>query len=147
VTGKRDGRRILAVDPGERRVGLAISDPLGITAQGLPTFDRRRDGDLVARVRAILAEYDVERIVVGHPLSLAGKETGASRMAEALAGELRGALALPVEMWDERLSSAEAERTLRGSRAVKGTVDRLAAVLILQGYLDARRRTLERETP
>jgi putative Holliday junction resolvase len=134
VNGGR--RRILAIDPGERRVGLALSDPLGITAQGLPTFDRR-GGDLVAHIRALCAEHDVERLVVGHPLSLAGRVTDATRLAEALAAELRGALGLPVEMWDERLSSVEAERTLRGARARKGTVDRLAAVLILQGWLDA----------
>ncbi|HEU4366115.1 MAG TPA: Holliday junction resolvase RuvX [Candidatus Krumholzibacteria bacterium] len=139
MTGSGDRRRILAIDPGERRVGLAVSDPLGITAQGLPTLDRRRDGDVVGRVRALLAEYDVERIVVGYPLALSGRETEASRLASAMAEELRAAFGLPVDLWDERLSSAEAERTLRGARAEKGAVDRLAAVLILQGYLDARR--------
>lgn len=136
-----DRRRILALDPGERRVGLAVSDPLGITAQGLRTFDRRRDGELVGYVRALLAEYDVERIVVGYPLSLAGRETDATRSATALAAELQDAFGLPVDLWDERLSSVEAERTLRGERAEKGAVDRVAAVLILQGYLDANRRT------
>ncbi|HEX5132500.1 MAG TPA: Holliday junction resolvase RuvX [Candidatus Krumholzibacteria bacterium] len=133
-----DERRILALDPGARRVGLALSDPLGITAQGLTTFDTR-DGDLVTHLRALVAKHDVVRIVVGYPLSLAGRETDASRDAVALAEQLRGALGLPVDMWDERLSSAEAERTLRGSRAGKGAVDRIAAVLILQGYLDANR--------
>ncbi len=135
-----DEGRILGVDPGERRVGLAISDPLGITAQGLSTFDQRRDGDLIARVRELVEEYGVVRIVVGHPLSLAGRETEATRQAEGLAGRLRAALGIPVELWDERLSSAEANRTLRGARAPKGTADRLAAVLILQGYLDAHGR-------
>lgn len=130
--------RVLALDPGERRVGLALSDPLGITAQGLPTFDRRR-GDLMAHLRALLADHDVERIVVGHPLSLGGRETEASRLATELAAELRAALGLPVELWDERLSSVEALRTLRGARAEKGAVDRVAAVLILQGWLDAHR--------
>lgn len=139
MTGTGDRRRVLALDPGGRRVGLAISDPLGVTAQGLPTLDLRH-GDLVEHVRALLAEYDVERIVVGHAISLAGRETNASRLAVALADELRAAFGLPVELWDERLSSAEAERTLRGVRAGKGAVDRLAAVLILQGYLDARGR-------
>ena len=118
-----------------------MSDPLGITAQGLSTFDARRDGELVERIRGLLAEYDVERIVVGYPLSLAGRETDASRLAAEMVSELREAFGLPVELWDERLSSAEAERTLRGARADKETVDRLAAVLILQGYLDAQRRT------
>lgn len=139
MTGTGDRRRVLALDPGGRRVGLAISDPLGVTAQGLPTLDLRH-GELVEHVRALLADYDVERIVVGHAISLAGRETDASRLAVALADELRAAFGLPVELWDERLSSAEAERTLRGARAGKGAVDRLAAVLILQGYLDARGR-------
>ncbi len=136
MNGAGGRKRILAIDPGERRVGLAVSDPLGITAQGLTTLDLRK-GELVAHLRVLLQEYDVGRIVVGHPLSLAGRETEASRLAAALAEELRQELGLPVELWDERLSSAEAERTLRGTRAGKGAVDRLAAVLILQGYLDA----------
>jgi len=136
LNGAGGRKRILAIDPGERRVGLAVSDPLGITAQGLTTLDLRK-GELVAHLRALLQEYDVGRIVVGNPLSLAGRETEASRLAAALAEELRQELGLPVELWDERLSSAEAERTLRGTRAGKGAVDRLAAVLILQGYLDA----------
>jgi putative Holliday junction resolvase len=140
VTPASGERRILGIDPGERRVGMAVSDPLGITAQGLETFDRRRDGDLMGRIRALLAEYDVERIVVGHPLALDGRETAATRLAGELASALRDVFGLPVDMWDERLSSKEAERTLRGERARKGAVDRIAAVLILQGYLDARRR-------
>lgn len=140
MNGEGERKRILAIDPGERRIGLAVSDPLGITAQGLPTLDLRKGG-LVAHLRALLQEYDVGRIVVGHPVSLAGRETEASRLAVALAEELRQELGLPVDLWDERLSSAEAERTLRGTRAGKGTVDRLAAVLILQGYLDAHTGT------
>jgi putative Holliday junction resolvase len=140
VTGTGDARRILALDPGGRRVGIAVSDPLGITAQGLATFDGRRDGDLLGWIRRLLTEYDVHRIVVGHPLSMSGRESEASRLAVQLADELRTAFGLPVDLWDERLSSAEAERTLRGTRADKGTVDKLAAVLILQGYLDAHRR-------
>ena len=140
MSGSLDVPRVLAIDPGARRVGLAVSDPLGITAQGLTTFDRRRDGDLVTRLREIVDEYGVVRVVVGHPLSLAGRETDSTRAAMELAAELRDALGLPVDMWDERLSSAEAQRTLAGSRADKGAIDRLAAVLILQGYLDAHRR-------
>jgi len=139
VTRAAGERRILGLDPGERRVGLAVSDPLGITAQGLETFDRRRDGDLLDRVRALLVEYDVERIVVGYPLALSGRETDSSRLATELAGALRKTFDVPVDLWDERLSSVEAERTLRGERAEKGAVDRVAAVLILQGYLDAHR--------
>ncbi len=130
--------RILAVDPGERRVGLAISDPLGITAQGLPTFDKKR-GDVFAHLRALAGRYQITRVVVGRPLSLSGRESDASRRAAEFARAIAEALSLPVELWDERLSSAEAERVLAGTRAEKGAIDRVAAVLILQGYLDARR--------
>jgi len=134
MSGER--RRVLAVDPGERRVGLAVSDPLGITAQGLATFDRSR-GNIVEHVRGLLREYDVECIVVGRPLSLSGVETESTRRAAALAREL-SALNVAVVLWDERLSSVEAQRILAGARAGKEAVDRIAAVLILQGYLDSR---------
>lgn len=137
--GPAERPRILAIDPGERRVGLAVSDPLGITAQGLPTFDRR-GGDWIEHVRALVADYGVARVVMGHPRALSGRDTAATRLAEEMAAVLSRELGLPVEMWDERLSSAEASRTLRGTRARKGAVDRLAAVLILQGYLDAHGR-------
>jgi len=128
--------RVLAIDPGERRVGLAVSDPLGITAQGLATFDRR-SGELLDHVEKLAREYEVERIVVGNPVSMSGREGEGSRRARALADELHARLAVPVELWDERLSSAEAHRVLAGSGAGKGAVDRVAATIILQGYLDA----------
>jgi putative Holliday junction resolvase len=132
--------RILAIDPGERRIGLAVSDALGIVAQGLPTFDRRTDGDFIARLRELAAEYALERVVVGNPISLSGVEGESSARARRLAAEIARALGLAVELWDERLSSAEAHRTLAGTRPDKKTVDRVAAVLILQGYLDAHPR-------
>jgi putative Holliday junction resolvase len=134
--------RVLAVDPGERRVGLAVSDPLGITAQGLPTFDRR-GGELSDHIERLAREYDVARIVIGNPLSLSGRESEGSARARALARELRARLSLPVELWDERLTSTEANRILSGSRAGKGAADRIAAALILQGYLDAHAGTPE----
>lgn len=137
MTGESHGR-ILAVDPGERRVGLAVSDPLGIVAQGLPTFDKRR-GDVVAHLRSLAEQYQLTRIVVGRPLSMSGRENESSRAADEFARSIEAALGLPVERWDERLTSVEAERVLAGTRAEKGAVDRVAAVLILQGYLDATR--------
>lgn len=130
--------RVLGVDPGERRVGLAISDPLGITAQGLPTFDRK-SGDVFAHLRALVARYEVARVVVGRPLSMSGRESESTKRADELARAIEAALSIPVVPWDERLSSAEAQRVLAGTRAAKGAVDRVAAVLILQGYLDAHR--------
>jgi putative Holliday junction resolvase len=132
--------RILAVDPGERRVGLAVSDPLGITAQGLPTFDKKH-GDVFAHLRALAEQYELARVVVGRPLSMSGRESDSSRAADEFARAVEDVLGLPVDRWDERLSSVEAGRVLAGARAEKGAADRVAAVLILQGYLDARRRT------
>ena len=132
--------RILALDPGERRVGIAVSDATGIIAQGLDTFDRRMDGDLVAHLKRLAHEYDVTHIIVGNPISLSGREGEASALARRLADQIREGVGLPVELWDERLSSTEAHRVLAGSGAGKKAVDRVAAVIILQGYLDAHPR-------
>jgi putative Holliday junction resolvase len=136
-----DVARILAIDPGERRVGLAVSDPVGITAQGLATFDRRT-GDLMEHIAALLRDYGVVHVVVGHPLSMSGRPNASSLAAEALAASVRDRFGLPVTLWDERLSSQEALRAMAGTGVAKkrkGAVDRVAAVLILQGYLDSRR--------
>jgi putative Holliday junction resolvase len=141
----RERPRILGIDPGERRVGLAVSDPLGVTAQGLETFDRRRDGDLFAHLAELIARYGVEEVVVGHPLSLAGHPGAAAADAAALAREIERRLGVCAVLWDERLSTAEAARTLAGTRAGKGATDRVAAVIILQGYLDRRRAGGETE--
>jgi len=135
-------KRILAIDSGERRVGLAVSDELQITAQGLDTFDRKRGGDFFAHVSALLSELDVEEIVMGDPVHLSGDVGESAKRARSLAGELQRRFDIKVTLWDERFSSEEAKRTLRGSRAKKGTVDKLAAVIILQSYLDFRGRRL-----
>ena len=122
-------------------MGFAVSDPLGITAQGLETFDSRSGIDLVEYVRGLVERYEVGEIVVGNPVVLSGREGEASAKASALARNLRDDLAVRVTLWDERLSSREAERVLRGERAPKGAVDKLAAVIILQSYLDYLRRS------
>jgi putative Holliday junction resolvase len=134
-----DNGRILGIDPGERRVGLAVSDPLGVTAQGLDTFDRR-GGDLFEHIAALVEQYRVIAFVVGHPLSMSGRPSESSKRAEALARALEERFGHPVTLWDERLSSAEARRTVAGTGATrrKGSIDRVAAVLILQSYLDSR---------
>jgi putative Holliday junction resolvase len=129
--------RIIGIDYGERRVGLAVSDPLGITAQGLDTFDRR-SGDFLEHLSGLVSYYDIARMVIGHPVSMSGRPSQTSRRVEQLADQLRERFDLDVILWDERLSSAEARRTVAGSRAGKKAVDRVAAVLILQGYLDSR---------
>jgi len=133
--------RILGIDPGERRTGFAVSDELGITAQGLDTFDARRDGSFIAYVAQVVDRLSVTEFVVGNPLHLSGDASPSSERAAALAAKLEKRFGLPVTMWDERLSSQEAKRVLRGSRADKRSVDRLAAVLILQSFLDYRGNT------
>ncbi len=132
--------RILAIDSGERRIGLAVSDELQITAQGLDTFDKKGGVDFFTHVSALLSELDVEEIVVGDPVHLSGHAGASAEKARSLARELQRRLDVKVTLWDERFSSEEAKRTLRGTRPKKGTVDKLAAVIILQSYLDFRGR-------
>jgi putative Holliday junction resolvase len=132
--------RILAIDPGLRRIGLAVSDGLGITAQGLDTFDTKCGTAFLDHVSELVAELDVGEIVVGHPLMSSGEEGSSSRMARELADQLRSRIGVVVTMWDERYSSQEAKRVVRGSKADKGAVDKVAAIIILQSYLDFRSR-------
>ena len=132
-----DGGRILAIDPGRARVGLAVSDPLGITAQGLMTYQRGR-GDFLDHLAGLVAEYGIERLVVGFPLNMNGSEGEGARSARRLAEKLRERFGLPVDLWDERLSTRGARRAFPpGSRR---DWDRIAAVMILQSYLDAASR-------
>ncbi len=128
--------RILGLDPGTRRVGLAVSDPDRRVAVGLETFEAGPGRNFVDHLRALLRAYDVVRIVVGHPRTLRGEVGDAARRSEALARRLRRELGVSVDLWDERLTTAQGERVLRGERAPRGARDRLAAILILQNYLD-----------
>jgi putative holliday junction resolvase len=134
-------RRVLALDVGSKRIGVAVSDPLGITAQGLETIQRqnkRRDWEALA---AVAKRYDVGEIVVGLPLRLSGAEGTQSEKMRIFAEELRSHLGIPVHLWDERWTSTEANRLLREAdlsieKRAKA-VDRMAAVLILQSWLEA----------
>lgn len=137
-----DTGRVLAIDPGRVRMGLAMSDPLGVLAQGLPTLaslGRRRD---LEALEILVREKEIAEIVVGHPLQMDGSSGEMTVFAERLAEDLRGRTGLPVILWDERLSSVEAERMLieRNVRREdrRGLRDRLSASLILQGFLDSR---------
>ncbi len=134
--------RILALDVGARRIGLAISDPLGITAQGLETLHRTNKRADLAHLESLIAEYQVSEVVVGYPLKMSGQPGAQAEKVSAFAEELRRHFHLPVHLWDERLSSAEANRVLRQSEISierRGrAVDRLAAVLILQNFLESR---------
>jgi putative Holliday junction resolvase len=132
--------RILGIDYGQRRVGLAVSDPLGITAQGLETFETDNTEKLVAHLQKIIAEYAVEQIIVGLPLNLDGSRGEQAIAVERFMEVLKSRFGLPVVPWDERMSTMAAERAMHemGGKAKgqKGKVDRIAAVLILQSYLD-----------
>ena len=132
--------RVLAIDFGMKRMGLAVSDALGLTAQGLPTLERTRRQDDLSHIQQLVEEYSIERVLLGNPLSQSGKETTMSRHVAAFAEELRQRLSCPVELWDERLTSAEAHRLLRSSGVSmekrRRAVDRVAATLLLQSYLD-----------
>ncbi len=131
--------RILAVDWGRRRIGLAVSDPLGIIATPLPTLVVRGRADGLARVAEAVAAAEAERVVVGLPLHLSGERGEAAHEAEAFAAALAARCGVPVETWDERLTSAMSQRRLReqGVRTghAKGRVDAGAAVALLESYL------------
>jgi putative Holliday junction resolvase len=135
--------RVLGLDVGSKTIGLAVSDPLGITAQGLQTLRRQNKRVDFGQLANVIKKYDIAEIVVGYPLRMSGLEGTQSEKMQRFAEELQERFRLPVHLWDERLSSAEANRVLRDSEmSIKRrgeVVDRLAAVLILQNWLEARR--------
>ena len=142
--GKSDGPtgRILGLDVGTKRIGIAVSDPLGITAQGLETLQRRNKRHDLAALEQVIRDYAVRAIVVGLPLRMSGVEGTQSEKMQGFAEELRKRFRLPVHLWDERLTSAEANRLLRETELSiekrAKAVDRMAAVLILQGWMEGR---------
>jgi len=134
--------RVLGLDVGSRRIGIAVSDPLGITAQGLETLQRRNKRTDLAALEKVIRDYEVTEIVVGLPLRMSGREGAQSEKMQLFAEDLRKRFGLPVHLWDERLTSAEANRLLRETdlsieKRAKA-VDRMAAVLILQGWMGSR---------
>jgi putative Holliday junction resolvase len=135
--------RILAPDLGKKRIGLAISDELGITAQGLETVERRGRRDDIEDLRRLVVHRGVTKILVGDPLHMSGDSSRQGDYTREFASELGRKTGLPVEFRDERWTSREAERTLRGSGVANGkrkaTIDKLSAIILLQSYLDSRR--------
>jgi putative holliday junction resolvase len=134
--------RALGLDVGERRIGIAVSDPDGRLALPVRTYERRGRGDAAAIAEVARAEA-AEVIVVGLPLSMDGHRGAQAEAAAGFADELRAAGPLEVVLWDERLSSLEADQHLRASgrrgRQAKGLRDAIAAAIVLQAYLDSRR--------
>jgi putative pre-16S rRNA nuclease len=140
--------RIMSIDFGLRRIGLAVSDALGITAQGLPTLQRTSIRKDMEHIRAVVEEYSVEKIIVGNPIGHTGKATSMSRHVEEFTKKLQRRVSCPVELWDERLTSVEANRMLRTAGLSiskrQQAVDRVSAVLLLQNYLEYHAGQVER---
>lgn len=138
--------RVLGLDVGSKTIGMAVSDPLGITAQGLQTLRRKNKRTDLEQLQNVINQYSISEIVVGYPLRMSGLEGTQAEKMQRFAEELRKHFDLPVHLWDERLSSAEANRVLRDSEmSIKRrgeVVDRLAAVLILQSWMEARRNAM-----
>jgi putative holliday junction resolvase len=131
--------RVLALDVGKRRIGLAVSDELGISAQGIETLQRTRIRADLEKLKDIARQWNVRSLLVGNPLHMSGSESRQSEYTREFAERLGRYLELPVVFLDERLTSVEAERLLREAGASleerKTAVDRLAAVLLLESYL------------
>lgn len=134
----------MGLDYGSKTVGVAISDALGITAQGIETIERKEENKLrqtLARIEALVKEYEVEKIVLGFPKNMNNTIGERAEKSLELKEKLERRTGLPVIMWDERLTTVEAERTLIESKVRrenrKKYVDKIAAVFILQGYLDS----------
>ena len=135
--------RLLSLDVGDRRIGIALSDPLGITATPLPAVDRKRVRDASAAVLSLAREHEVEGIVVGFPLTLSGEAAHQAAKVRDFVRILESQTELPVVAVDERFSTQEAERLLRSTgrrprSRDKGAVDSAAAAVILQTYLNAQ---------
>ena len=142
--------RTLALDVGEKRIGVAVSDETGVLARPLTTITRaskREDFDRIAR---LVAEQQAERVVAGYPRSLSGDEGPQAQRVRRYVESLAAVLSVPVELWDERYTTVEAEERLREARPRRAgrrprdrsQLDAAAAAIILQDYLDARRPSL-----
>jgi putative Holliday junction resolvase len=143
--------KILAVDWGSARLGLAVSDDLGLTAQGLESLSRVSEVQALDAIEGHVHALGVEAFVVGLPRNMDGSDGPSAEAARVFARTLEYRFRLPVHLWDERLTSLAAERMLIGAgvrrRARRGLVDQVAATLILQGFLDRQQADLRRQEP
>jgi putative Holliday junction resolvase len=131
--------RVLGLDLGERRIGVALSDPNGWLATPLTVLSRGSREDDFSAILALIEQHQVDRVIVGYPRSLDGTVGPQARRVEKYAAQLRTRLQVPLILWDERLSTAHAERLIHeaGKRVQRERIDAAAAALILQSYLDA----------
>lgn len=137
--------RILGLDVGDRRIGIAVSGELGITAQPVLTLERTNRRQDLKSIQRLIRKYACAKIVVGNPLYMSGDQSPQAAKAQAFAEMLRVETGLPVDLWDERLTTTEAHRHLHaagrtGRSGHKAVVDQVAAVLILESYLAAKMR-------
>ena len=134
--------RILALDYGTKRIGVALSDELGWTAQPLETFERRTLDRDIAHIQQLVNAHDVREVLIGLPLRLNGEEGPAVQAVHLFVDRLGEALPVPIVMWDERMTTRSAEELLIAAdvsrKKRKGVVDRVAAAILLQGYLEAQ---------
>lgn len=141
---KEDTVRILGIDYGDRRIGVAVCDELGMTAQGAATLKRKNRAADIEAIAELVRRHDVVQIVIGYPLRLDGSKGIQCEKVNRFCRRLEARLSLPVIRWDETLSTKEADDILRRAgvppKKRKGIVDRVAASVILQGYLDALAR-------
>lgn len=134
-------KRVLALDYGQRRIGIALSDPLGLTAQPYDTWQNLRWDEVVDRLSLLIEKEGVQCILIGLPLTLKGHRGKMAAEVQRFADRIKKDLEKPVILWDERLTSVQAKRILRAAgpsvRRRKASVDVMAAVLLLQSYLDS----------
>lgn len=132
--------RIMALDVGSRTIGIACSDALLMTAQGIETIRRTSLENDFNRLRELISEYEVHELVVGMPKNMNGTKGDRAEKTEEFVEKMKAVIDLPVTFWDERLSTVMAERQLIAAdvsrKKRKGVIDKMAAVVILQGYLD-----------
>lgn len=135
--------RIMGLDVGDRTIGVAISDELGWTAQGIETIRREGKKKDFARIEELIKQYDIGEIIVGLPKNMNGTIGPRAELCQVFAEDLTNRFHLPVKLWDERLTTVSAERVLISAdvsrKKRKQVIDKVAAVFILQGFLDFRK--------
>lgn len=138
--------KVLGIDLGDRRIGLALSDPSGVIALGAGFLEVRSEADALAAIERLVSEKQVDHVVIGFPLTMAGEKGERARITERFVSRLEKRIVAPVTLWDERFTSEAAKRALtdagpgarRAARKQRGRTDEIAATLLLQSWLDAR---------
>ena len=129
--------RVMALDWGTRRIGIAVTDELGIAAHGLPTLERKNIRRDLEALTDVIRERKIETVIVGNPLNMDGSQSASTNLATRFARRLAKHAAVDVRMWDERLTSWSAKETIGKTSRERGATDRVAAILILESYLGA----------